>query len=151
MRKKAIVGILTVFVILFIYLLAAGSELLIYPLLGDPYVPLGTLSTWLFFLFLPLIILLLSKPANEFKSKLVGKTYHGILYLSLVLALLWPFTSYFLAGNFAFNFSNTLENWEVRLNAYWTYTTITPLLPVAALLFLAIYWVVRRVTRSTGD
>jgi hypothetical protein len=68
-----------------------------------------------------------------------------------MLAFLWPFVSYYLAGNFAFNFSNTLENWEVRLNAYWRYTVITPLLPVAALLLLAVYWLLGRVTRSAED
>ena len=90
------------------YLLVTGSFLLNHPLSESPEIPFGTLITWLGFLSLPGMLYFgfasLRSPQNR-----TQRILRNAWRISLLLALAWPFISYYLAANWSYTFRGQEE------------------------------------------
>jgi hypothetical protein len=122
--------------LLLVYPLITGSDLLGYPLIKEPYLPLGTMSTWLFFVLFPLSIKWLSKPRDAFTYPYLGYVYHLLLGVSFWMGVFWPFVSFLLAENLSNTFNSGMEYFELRSRLFWYYAYITAGLPLLALVVL---------------
>jgi hypothetical protein len=151
MRKKTLSPLLIVFEIVLLYPLITGSEVLLVPVLNEPYLPLGTLSTCMAMILPALIILIGTKPSGSYHFVWAGRTIRILLWVSLIMAVLWPFISYVLSGNLTFTFSNSMDNHELRLKTFWYYSAIPPTLSATALLFLAFNSVLKTMIRSSDN
>jgi hypothetical protein len=107
-------------------LLIRGSDLLVYPLIEGPYVPLGNVLTWLMFIAFPLAILQLGPPKGPGR-KIQDKIWtimRGALILNLILAFSWLPLSRIVSGNWSTSFrggSDAAEYW-------WAFTYGLPIL-----------------------
>lgn len=121
-----------------LYLLISGSSLLELPLGKDGGFPLGTLITWLGLIALPAAIYTGLGALHRSGNKATG-WYRKIIKALIFLAASWGFACYYLAGNWAFNFSGSAPSFRGSAKAapyFWYYTTLVALLP---LLFLLVY------------
>lgn len=131
-------------------LLFTGSPWLEIGLIEDPYLPLGTLTTWFGMIAIPLAIYWCSKTfrlpersLDHFLSKAIKAV--------LLLAILWGPISYLLAGNLAFNFSEVdrFQGGQTAMRWFWRYSYG---LPIASIAILLSYWIallMRRVGRNS--
>lgn len=131
-----------------VYLLVTGSELLNYPLSESLGLPLGTVMTWMGFLSLPGMLYfgfpVLRTPRNEIQ-RILRITWR----ISLLLALAWPFVSYYLAANWSFSFRVQGEfRGSARASVYFWYlcaaTAVWPLLVLTALSLERLLYKVRK-------
>lgn len=121
-----------------VILLVTGSNLLTIPLLNEPPLPLGTLSTWAGIIVLPSIIFYSIRgfhpPRGEFM-----KVFRTINIIIIYLSSCWGFVSYFLAGNWSFSFSGHAEGFTGSDRAYLVFQQYTVFSIVLPLVFLIIF------------
>ena len=94
--------------ILSAYYLLSGSEILVKPLWYNPYIPLGTLITWLGLISLELLLYVVTNITIS-KTGLLNIIIRYSVLILLILAILWAPIAYALSGNFAFDFSNSSQ------------------------------------------
>lgn len=122
-----------------IALLATGSPWLELTLLKDPYLPLGTLSTWFGMIAIPLAIYWGSRvfrhPEN-LMDRFLAKAIKAVLFL----AVLWGPICFLLAGNLAFNFSEVdrFQGGQTAMRWFWRYSYG---IPIASITLLFTYWI----------
>ena len=120
------------------YFLLSGSPVLNIALDDAGAVPLGTFITWAGLIALPMAIYWgtarLRKPVN-----VLNRILSGVLKLILILAVLWVPISYLLAGNIAFNFSETatFRGGQLAMKIFWWLSGSLVAEPV---LILFVYW-----------
>ena len=85
----------------FVYCLIEGSELLIRPIIKDPYLPFGTFIGWFVLVVIPFLILSLMEWLGAKKQLL---SFYTIGKIGLWMGLLWGLVSFGLSGNFSFSF-----------------------------------------------
>ena len=136
-RKICLLAALLVFILALI-LLFTGSPLLELEILGDPYLPAGTLITWFGMIALPAAIYWGIKEMRQPGSQ-ITRFLSGLLKVLLILAILWAPICSLLAGNLAFNFSEVqgFQGGQTAMRMFWWYSYG---LPVESLLLLLIYW-----------
>lgn len=117
------------------YLLVTASPVLVHPISESMGLPWGTLITWLGLLSIPGILYFAFPRLKDPKSR-----WQGLLKwawrLSLILALLWPFLSFYLAGNWSYSFQAQQEfRGSTRASmVFWNLTKFTAVLPLLVLL-----------------
>ena len=124
-------------------LLATSSSLLMVPL-GN--VPAGTLITWLGLVSLPLLLVLLLRKLHKPENQVLNG-FRTALFAILLLAVIWGFVAFALAGNWAFNFSSASPSFRgsVRAGVYfWNYTYAVAGLPLVFLLVYGLYGLIKR-------
>jgi len=89
-----------------LFLIATGSPLLVEPILNDPELPMGTLISWTCIAMLPLSIIMSIRLIRKPTSK-AYRFYKRVFIGFFLLGASWGLLSYFLAGNWAFTFSDT--------------------------------------------
>lgn len=117
------------------FLLVTASPVLEQPASESLGLPWGTLIVWFGFLSIP-AILFFAFPRLWEPGSAVQRFLKVAWTISLVLAVLWPFLGYFLAGNWSYNFG-TVEGFRGSTRAswyFWNLAKITALLPLLVLL-----------------
>lgn len=117
------------------YLLVTASPVLNYPASESLGLPWGTLVTWFGLLSIPAIVYF-GFPRLQETGSLVGRLLKWAWILSLILALLWPFISYYLADNWSYSFRSQKEfrGSSRASDYYWTLVKVTAILPLLVLL-----------------
>lgn len=124
--KRLIRFIIPVLFLAALYILFFQAEWLGIIIVNNPPVPLGTFISWamifLFSLFMVQNIALTHDVLFERILKIVLKA-------NLIMAVLWGFVSFFLSGNWTFNFQNMtcFKIWVI-------YTSVIFLLPAGVVL-----------------
>lgn len=135
-KAAAVSWILAQAVVLF--LLLTGSELLLLPLFAEPYLPLGTPATWFLLIAFPINFLWLSrKPAPRNGLERLAR---GILWAALAMGVGWGVAGYFLAGNWAFNFTNAAG----RSYIFWSYIKVMAGADLMGMTALGVGWIWRK-------
>ena len=119
-----------------IYILAFQPQILLVSVFEEKSFPLGTIVSWLGLIgFVCFFYLLLTFNVNNSIEKLLKQ----ILILDISLSLLWGIVSYFLLGNWGFNFDNS------TYSMVWIVLTCSiVLIPV----FLTVVFVLLRLFRK---
>ena len=122
-----------------IALLVTGSSLLLLSLGGDTFIPLGTLTTWIGMIALPLTVYWGIKEMRS-PSKKLNKVFSGLLKLIIVLGILWAPISYVFAGNFSFSFSvkETFQGGQEAMQWFWR---LSYGIAIGAIVVVFMYWV----------
>lgn len=120
-----------------LFLIITGSPILTEPLMDEPEIPRGTIISWLCIAMLPLSILMGLRPIRK-PISLVYRFYKRVFICFLLLGASWGLVSYYLAGNWAFTFSDTgvFRGSEKAFRCIVTYTFA---LISLTLLFLLIF------------
>ncbi len=137
MKQKVCFGISLIIMVVVVILLSTGSNLLTIPFLTENQMPFGTVISWLGMISLPAAIYCGIK--NIYKPQSPGlRRYRNVIIILITLSVLWGFLSYYLAGNWAFNFKQQAQfRGSAKASTYfWSYTFITAILP---LVFLLVY------------
>ncbi|MCH2081946.1 MAG: hypothetical protein MK226_06110 [Saprospiraceae bacterium] len=100
-NKGVLIVILLLMLSFFVYCLIEGSELLIRPIIKDPYLPFGTFIGWFVLVVIPFLILSLMEWLGAKKQLL---SFYTIGKIGLWMGLLWGLVSFGLSGNFSFSF-----------------------------------------------
>ena len=130
-------------------LLITGSPILVVPLSEHLGLPLGNVITWFGMLALVMMIWFGSAGLRE-PSNRHDRSFRGLWFILLLLAVLWPFVSYALAGNWGFSFrvqegfrgSSSAADWFFR------YSYAVVLLPI---LFVVARLVLKGLDRLSGS
>lgn len=136
MSRSKILFIISLLIFLFsAFLLMTGSSVLLFELNKDPYIPLGTLITWLGIIALPMSIYWGVKNFRVPKRP-IHKFLSNLLKLIILLAVLWVPISYGLAGNWSNTFteSATFQGGQLAMKIFWTLSYGIPLLAISVLL-----------------
>ncbi len=160
MTRRLVMTLLLLVILFGGGLLLTSSSLLSRPLISYPFIPVGTVTTWLMLLALPLLGRMLlhgaDQPYLEEKEKHakhakqagnvadetgssvdaphpLWRLANGIDILGLVLAFLWPFVSYVLAGNWSFSFAS-IEISSLRFGIFTAYSIFTFILGLLSLI-----------------
>ena len=137
-----------VIVVIALFLLGTGSEILVQPIVKGVAIPLGTFITWIGIIALPLTILYGSKSMSNPSSR-IEKIFHKTLKALCLLGFSWGFVSYWLAANWSFNFS-VREEFRGSPDAYEyfkIFTIILVLLPIGTGLVFAIRKLILSLTK----
>ena len=138
-RKR---GYLTGFIISFLifisslWLLVTASPLLLTSLLNKPYIPNGTIITWLGLLSLPFMIFSWRK-FSKINPTRISRLLNIMLAVTFIIELAWPFVSYILAGNWSFSFSGEAAGFtgsEMAFQFFIYYTAIAVLSPLLVII-----------------
>jgi len=120
-------------------LLVSGSWLLVHPLFFAKNVPLGTITTWAMIIALPCIIFYSIKsfhpPTDDFM-----KVFRTINLIIIFIAACWGIVSYFLSGNWSFNFNGFAEGFIGSDSAYLIFQQFTIFSLVLPLVFVPIFF-----------
>lgn len=137
-RKIFLLISLTVLVVAFI-LLYTGSGILEAALNNSPYIPVGTLTTWLGMIAFPLAVYWGSKGLRQ-PATSVRRSLAAIVKFILALAILWAPICYLLAGNWAYNFSEVagFQGGQEAMRWFWR---LSYGIPIASVLVLIAYWI----------
>jgi hypothetical protein len=121
-------------------LLVTGSPILMWQLPGFAPWPAGTLIAWAGLVSFPLAVYTGLGDLHPPKRLSEWVTARALKML-LVLALAWGPISYWLAGNFRFNFGNNdgFRGSETAFFVFLYYSLALVLLPAAVLLFHAVF------------
>ena len=127
--------LLTLFAVI---LLVSGSSLLTINLIRGSTIPLGTLTTWVGMISLPLMIYWGVKELREPTSSL-NKMLSRILKVVIIFGLFWGPISYLLAGNFSFSFSDkqTFQGGQAAMLWFWR---VSYGIGIGAILTVIAYW-----------
>jgi hypothetical protein len=119
------------------FLLVTASPVLILPAIESFEMPWGTLITWIGMLSLPSLVYFVFPGLMDPKTRF-QRILKWLWMLSLIFAVFWPFFSFFLAGNWSYNFRGQEEfRGSSRASAYfWDLTKGTAIFPL--LVFLGI-------------
>jgi hypothetical protein len=138
-NKGALIVILLLVLSFFVYCLIEGSELLMWPIIKDPYLPLGTFIGWYVLAVIPFLILSLMEWLGAKKQLL---SFYTLGKVGLWMGLLWGLVSFGLSGNFSFSFRGGIypEIWRV-------YTILVVVLPLLGLLLFGLAELFRWIMR----
>mgnify|MGYP000107873547 FL=1 len=116
-------------------LLVTGSPLLAVPLSERLGLPLGNVITWFGMTALVMLVWFGSRGLREPASRR-DRIYRQLWFILLALAVLWPFASYALAGNWSFSFGSREEFRGSSRAADWffRYSYAVVLLPMLLVL-----------------
>lgn len=115
-----------------ILLLISGHQLLLHPLISEPYLPAGTIITWQIMISLPCIGLLLTyKRKTRFDTWL----FYAFFVLMLI-GIFWGLISYLLTGNWNYSASPTLENHQFRMSIFFRISYLLPTISLLLITFL---------------
>jgi hypothetical protein len=146
MRKRKI-GLFVSLVIfgLSLYLLVTGSSVLMLSLSGSKNIPLGTFTTWLGMIALPLIFYFSSKGFREPQSK-TARVFALLLKILIVLAILWVPISYLLAGNISNTFTEKagFQGGQLAMEIFWINSYLTAAAPIVLAIAFGFYALFRK-------
>ena len=132
MRNSKLLFWISLFIFLgSLILLVTGSELLLFKIIDDPTVPLGSLTTTLGFLSLTFIVSYIVFRTSQ--SKHWNRFFYGMLSFSFILSLFWLPLGRYLSGNW----SNSFINRPDESLFFWNYTYFTVSFPLGILLLFA--------------
>jgi hypothetical protein len=116
-------------------LLVTGSPILVAPLSERLGLPFGLVVTWSGMTALVMLIWFGSSGLREPASRR-DRIYRRLWFILLALAVLWPFVSYALAGNWSFSFGSREEFRGSSRAADWffRYSYAVVLLPMLLVL-----------------
>lgn len=136
-NKKTVYYICLLIVIATAYLLLTGSELLLAALLKEPYIPFGSLLSWLALVAIGGILKMSSNIFPQIQWS--GKWFHRISLILFIGAILWAPICAILAGNFSFSFSgkNSLQGGQFAMKTFWIYSI--SLASISTLLLISLY------------
>lgn len=120
-----------------LFLIITGSPILAEPLMNELEIPRGTIISWLCIAMLPLSIIMGLRPIRK-PISLVYRFYKRVFICFLLLGASWGLVSYYLAGNWAFTFSDT-GVFRGSEKAFQFIVTYTFALISLTLLFLIIF------------
>lgn len=120
-------------------LLISGSSLLNTRLDSNNFIPIGTLTTWIGMICLPLSVYWGIQEMRR-PSRKETKILSLILRIIIVLGVLWVPISYGLAGNLSFSFSEkvTFQGGQAAMRWFWR---LSYGIGIGTLLILLAYWV----------
>ena len=126
-----------------LYLLLNSSTILSTSISKTINIPIGSFLTWLGIISLPSLLLCSFKKLYQPKTSFQN-IFSKIFKVLILFAILWLPFCYYLAGNIAFNFSNTsnFQGGQTAMKIFWnyTYSIVTLTLSVTLLyLFLSIF------------
>jgi hypothetical protein len=122
-----------------ITLLVTGSSLLTIVLNKDESIPVGTLTTWIGMISLPLTIYCGIKELRK-PSRKLNRILSGLLKITIILGILWVPISYLLAGNLSFSFSEK-ETFQGGQNAMKWFWRLSYGIGIGAISTIIIYWI----------
>lgn len=105
MNSKALPFISSLVLMTCIFLVVTGSSFLTMPVIKGTSFPVGTVVSWLGLLALSATIFFIFSNIYDSDNP-GGHIFRRALQCFIVLAALWGFIGYFLAGNWAFTFHN---------------------------------------------
>ena len=113
------------------YLLVTASPVLVQPVSESLGMPWGTLISWFGLISLPALVYFLF-PGLMGATTPTQRILKGLWLISLILALVWPLTSFYLAGNWSYSFRSQEEfRGSTQASAYfWNLVKFTALLPL---------------------
>jgi hypothetical protein len=103
----------------------------------NPYLPLGNIIAWAGIIALPTAIYFginnLQKPTNYFE-----RSIKYLLLTIIILAVFWAPVSYWLSGNFAFNFTYQpgFRGSHLASKLFWYFSYFIVATPVVILIFM---------------
>jgi hypothetical protein len=138
MPRKIVLFIMLIAFLLTVYLVFSGAEILYKPFINAVGMPFGTLISWIGIIAFPFSIYFACTHINNPKTRF-SKNYQTVLKILIILACLWGIVGYYLADNWAFNFSSkkVFRGGEKAAIYFWNYTYTIVILP---LLFVIVYW-----------
>lgn len=136
-NKKYIISTLGIIYVMSI-LSYMKLEVVLYPLIEDPYFPLGTLTGWILLSFISVIAFFRFK--DDFKS--IPIYFIILICTSMALGLSWGFASRLASGNWAFEYVNIPE--ISRRMTLFTYLVATLQLFTLAAMPLLAFWLKRK-------
>lgn len=120
-------------------LLVSGSWLLVHPLFFAKNIPVGTITTWAGIIAMPCIIFYAIKgfhpPSGEFM-----KVFRSINLIIIFIAACWGIVSYFLSGNWSFNFNGLAEGFIGSDRAYLIFQQFTIFSIVLPMVFVPVFF-----------
>jgi len=136
--------------ILSLTLLLTGAPLLEIKILKDPYLPVGTLTTWLGMISLPCAIYWGIKELRR-PTTLVNQYLSRLLKLCIVLTLVWAPVCALLAGNLAFNFSEaeSFQGGQSAMRWFWRYSYGLPIASLVLLFAFGLLSIFSRLQRNS--
>ena len=145
MTRNRLVFIISLLVFLTVLgLLITGSNLLTISLAKNPEIPLGNMLTWLGLMAFPLMLFTGIRSVRQPRSQL-DKAMRLLLWVSLFLAVLWPFVSFYLADNWSFNFKRQLvfRGSDRAGRLFWYNNYLLSGLPIAIFLIHTIRTIIK--------
>jgi hypothetical protein len=143
--KKYRFGALLIFCVVLLFFVVFPDYLLL-GLIENPYLPLGTILTWIgfiswttFFYFSSLA--LFQNPSNS------AKRIKRIFQFLLLLSLLWIFIGYGLANNWAMSFSGSISDFRGSYKASLVYWGFDYFLFFAPILVFFIYLILKKLKK----
>jgi hypothetical protein len=109
-----------------LYILIFQAQWLGIIVIKNPLVPLGTFISWALILLFSLFMFQNIALTHDVLFERILKT---ILIANLIMAVLWGFVSFFLSGNWTFNFQN-MTGFKIWI----IYTAVIFLLPAGVVL-----------------
>lgn len=152
MSRKILLLILLSTVFLSTFLLVSGSDLLLIPLVEDPYLPLGNIITWIGIIALPLSIYFGIGKVRKPHTK-TATFYKHLLKLIIALAAAWGFVAYGLAGNFATTFKNQpgFVGSSRASEYFWNYNYLVVAAPLVFLLVYGLHRLILNFLKETEE
>ena len=147
-RKIVFIGSLIVFFIAF-FLVFTGSNLLTKPFIKAIEMPFGTIITWLGLIAFSSTIYFGVKKIYYPKTK-VSLVFKKIEVFLIVLSCLWGIIGYYLAGNWAYNFTNksVFSGSEQAAAIFWNFSYILFISPLLVVLIFKIYTFISRILKK---
>ena len=141
-----------IFLCIFIFctwLLVSASPWLLIPITQSPYLPLGTLTTWIGMVSLPVSMYCGFRMLRRGQHYVLG-ILRILLKTSIFLSASWGLISYTLAGNWSYSFgkSSSFSGSDMASNIFWYLNYAIVGLPVAILLSYSIFMLYRWVRPS---
>lgn len=134
MKLKLYLAGITVFVIALLFL--AFPDTLLYTLLEDPYLPIGTIYTWIGFIAFTSFFCFLYLSLQRTNYRL-SKIFKSLFQSLRVLSFLWIFIGFFFSNNWSMSFSGSISEFRGSAEAsvyYWGFNYF--MLGAPVLLFL---------------
>ena len=136
-RRKVL--LITVLLVLLLAILSFSLYPSLLTLSLGGTLPAGTIITWAGIIALPVLIYLVIKRLHRPVSG-AFRFFRAFILVIIAFAMSWGGVAYYLAGNWAFNFSGSVSTFRGSAAAspyFWNYTYFLLALPIA---FLLIYW-----------
>lgn len=131
-------------------LLASGSEILVKSFF-DFSVPLGTFITWAGMIAFNLLLFIVHR---KIKHPVSRTTFYWLfMKIFLLLAFVWGFVSYGLAGNWSFTFepSETFQGSNEAARFFWYYSYAVVISPIIILLILSVHILIKKIKIARGN
>ena len=135
--------------------LISGSNILLYALLTEPYLPAGTLITWVGMVALPASLYFgfhfLNKPVSP-----IEKIFSVCIKISMLVSALWAPISALLSGNLSNSFTGKpqFQGGQLAMKIFWSYSYFVVILPLGILFAIGLYSLFKRFfshSKKTGS